>query len=468
MILLLMPQSSYKRASIRLRNAGYAVAPYQQDLEQLRDTVQTQGIAVAVLYHTVAFAADAKALLERVQIPIIPFELDYDVLLSQVAAYHAAVIRTPVPTSPVTQAPVVVTTEPPVTPVDIEKAPKEDGPSEPQPLRVSQLLRPAPTRSAPATETKVSSPITKDHAPAPTTERIVEIPVERIVEVPVERIVEVPVERIVEVERIVHVDRPVEVAVQTGVAQRLIVVASAFARSGVTLTTLLAAQLVARARVRVAVIEAPGITPSLVDLLDVRAQATGRDWRQAKPIQAIEIGGVSWYPLYQDHTEADPEEQIDILLRLIYRLRDYPLVLLDTGSQFYNEEIFEIADRVWWVVEPDPIRLARMMGQAQTPEYEAAQRIKELPTRRVQTIVNRSSVIVQRERELFAGAIHLPQLPHDELQQAQWNVQSPLDTDIRDAIARAWRPLVEQWLTTDEKKPHRGWPWKKKHEPSSS
>lgn len=453
MILLLMPLSSYKRASIRLRNAGYAVAPYQTDLEQLRDTVQTQGIAVAVVYHTVAFAADAKVLLQRVQIPIIPFELDYDVLLNQVAAYHVAVIHTPESASPVTRAPVVVTTELHVAPGDIEKAPKKGDPSEPQPLRVSQLLRPAPTPPAPVIEPKIST--TKDHAPTPTAERIVEVPVERIVEV--------PVEKIVEVERIVHVDRPVEVAVQTGIAQRLIVVASAFARSGVTLTTLLAAQLVARARVRVAVIEAPGITPSLVDLLDVRTQATGRDWRQAKPIQPIEMGGVSWYPLYQDHTDADPEEQIDILLRLIYRLRDYPLVLLDTGSQFYNEEIFEIADRVWWVVEPDPIRLARMLGQPQTPEYEAAQRIKELPTRRVQTIVNRSSVIVQRERELFAGAIHLPQLPHDELQQAQWNVQSPLDTDIRDSIMRAWRPLIEQWVTVaEEKKQSWGWPWRKK------
>jgi len=451
MILMIVSPRTHERASARLEAAGYPVVSYLEDKTQVEDAIQMHAIRVAFVDDKIGFAAHTRSLCERTGIPVLPFEFDYQELLRIVAPYFK-------------QGRGVLNSESRQERVNKEKVSTEadaipEGAALPQTdlafaqqdmrVRVSQLLRPALSK----TETKPSTAATPVVDPTPA-QRIIEeriIERERIVEVPVE----VPVDRIIERERIIEVpvDRVVEIPVQTGITQRFVVVTSAYPRCGVTLIATLAAQLLAQAHVRVAVIEAPGITPALLDLMDLREHANGSDWRTARPIVPIERDGIAWFPLYEETMLQNAEDHVDTLLRLVYRLRDYPLVLLDAGSQFFHEEIYDIADQVWWVLDSDPVRMARMHRPNGSAEQAYYAHIQGLPFSRVQTVLNRSSRTLRQNRDLFQGAVHLPALDHEALQQALWHLMPPLRTGaLQEAIASAWNPLISDWMPRIERK----------------
>ena len=178
---------------------------------------------------------------------------------------------------------------------------------------------------------------------------------------------------------------------------------------------------------------------------------TYKDYRERRGVEAIQKDGIDYYPCRQG-VELDVESQTEALLRLVYRLREYPLVLIDAGMQFYDAEVWDVTDQVWTVLEPDPVQLLRIHQQG-TKEHERLLALEELSAKRRKILMNKSSKMNKRDKEVYPGAIHIPLFPYESLQESLWNLEWPIkNKDIGNEIYHALRSLVATWLPEPKEK----------------
>ncbi|WP_029421794.1 hypothetical protein [Alicyclobacillus macrosporangiidus] len=226
------------------------------------------------------------------------------------------------------------------------------------------------------------------------------------------------------------------------VQPRLLVVVGLWSRSGVTTVSYLLSKLFAeRLPVSgVTCIEHPRQWPRMWDYfqLDERMPPEQyRHWTEDGAGQGIEVDGVSLVPLPPGcETAGDCQQQ---MVQYIFRQLRKPVTVIDCGVNFKEELLFGVADRVVCVLDCDPTYLA---------VNELGNRYRYLTEKcgqRLVTVLNKWTSFAHYG-DLFEGAVRVPYLPPERVQQALWAGKfidvSDIKEQLKELEARVVGPLL--------------------------